>query len=85
MAEKRLKKAPKTTRREALIAGLGVFGTARAAEARSPAAQGSGDTARAWTPKKEAVRRPGQAAQSGALLSSCIRSGHLRPEALRTK
>jgi len=77
MAEKRLKKAPKTTRREALIAGLGVFGTARAAEARSPAAQGSGDTARAWTPKKEAVRRPGQAAQSGALLSSCIRSGHL--------
>jgi enamine deaminase RidA (YjgF/YER057c/UK114 family) len=40
-------------------------------------AERSGQTARQWTPKKEVIRRPDQAASPGALLSSCIRSGHL--------
>jgi enamine deaminase RidA (YjgF/YER057c/UK114 family) len=77
VADKRRKKTEKTTRREALIAGLGVLGASRAVETRPREPQATAESARAWTPKKEAVRRPGQAAQSGALLSSCIRSGHL--------
>src|SRR5687767_762808 len=43
------------------------------AAAQKPAESGKDD----WTPKKQVIRRPGQTASSGALLSSCIRSGHL--------
>ena len=70
-------KSTKKTRRQALTAGLALFGgtgvsTATAAQAHTAAAG-----ADSWTPKKEVIRRPGQAASSNALLSSCIRSGHL--------
>lgn len=58
----------------------GVIGTAGAAKAQAraektqkPAESGSDG----WNPKKQVIRRPGQTASSGALLSSCIRSGHL--------
>ena len=47
------------------------------AEAAPAAAQTTAPAAGSWTPKKEVIRRPGQAASSNALLSSCIRSGHL--------
>jgi 2-iminobutanoate/2-iminopropanoate deaminase len=74
VATTRDKKSTKKTRRQALTAGLAVFGgtgMAGAATAQAQTAAGS------WTPKKEQIRRPGQAPSSNALLSSCIRSGHL--------
>ena len=77
MAIKREKKSAKKTRRQALVAGLAVFGGTSAATATASEKQTAASSAGAWTPKKEQVRRPGQAASSGALLSSCIRSGHL--------
>jgi enamine deaminase RidA (YjgF/YER057c/UK114 family) len=58
-------------------AALGTAGAAKAAaqaeKTQKPAQSASDD----WTPKKQVIRRPGQAASPGALLSSCIRSGHL--------
>ena len=77
MAIKREKKSTKKTRRQALAAGLAVFGGAGAAKASAAQAPSSAPSGGPWTPKKEVIRRPGQAASSNALLSSCIRSGHL--------
>jgi enamine deaminase RidA (YjgF/YER057c/UK114 family) len=77
VAIKREKKSTKKTRRQALAAGLAVFGGAGAANASTAQAPSSASSGGPWTPKKEVVRRPGQAASSNALLSSCIRSGHL--------
>ena len=79
MALKRDQTCEKKTRRQALAVGLAAFAGAGVAEAGE--AQRGAPSGGAWTPKKEVVRRPGQAAaQAGApgpLLSSCIRSGHL--------
>jgi len=66
------------TRRQVLTAGLaGVAGAAvtgaQAAEPQNQARESAG----AWTPRKQVILRPGQTPSSGALLSSCIRSGHL--------
>jgi 2-iminobutanoate/2-iminopropanoate deaminase len=72
----REKKSTKKTRRQALTA-LAVFGGAGVAKATTAEAQTAASGAGSWTPKKEQIRRPGQAASSNALLSSCIRSGHL--------
>jgi 2-iminobutanoate/2-iminopropanoate deaminase len=77
VAIKRDKKSVKKTRRQALVAGLTVFGGAGVGKATAGEAQTGASSAAAWTPKKVAIRRPGQAASSNALLSSCIRSGHL--------
>jgi enamine deaminase RidA (YjgF/YER057c/UK114 family) len=77
VAIKREKKSAKKTRRQALVAGLAVFAGTSAATATAAEKQTGASGAGAWTPKKEQIRRPGQAASSGALLSSCIRSGHL--------
>ena len=76
MAIKREKKSTKKTRRQALAAGLAVFGGAGAAKATAAEARNRLEC-RSVDPKKEVIRRPGQAASSNALLSSCIRSGHL--------
>lgn len=77
MASKKPLGESRKTRRQVLAAGLaGLAGTA-VAQARagddSEISQGGGS----WAPKKEVVLRPGQAASPDALLSSCIRSGHL--------
>ena len=79
MAHKRDRKPEKKTRRQALAVGLAAFagvGVAGAGEAQTGAPSGG-----PWTPKKQVIRRPGQAAgqaaSPGPLLSSCIRSGHL--------
>ena len=81
MAIKREKKSTKKTRRQALAAGLAVFGGAGVAQASAAQAPPSASTGGSWTPKKEVIRRPGQAPSANAanapLLSSCIRSGHL--------
>jgi enamine deaminase RidA (YjgF/YER057c/UK114 family) len=88
VAIKREKKSTKKTRRQALAAGLAVFGGAGVAKATAAEAQTTAPGAGSWTPKKEVIRRPGQAASANApsanapsanapLLSSCIRSGHL--------
>jgi enamine deaminase RidA (YjgF/YER057c/UK114 family) len=68
----------KRTRRQVLAGGVaGVAGAAvagvQAAEPQHQATQ----SARDWTPKKQVVLRPGQTSSPGALLSPCIRSGHL--------
>jgi enamine deaminase RidA (YjgF/YER057c/UK114 family) len=69
------------TRRQVLTAGLtGVAATAVAGvQAATPqdAPQAAPPAAGDWTPKKEAIRRPGHEAAANPLLSSCIRSGHL--------
>jgi 2-iminobutanoate/2-iminopropanoate deaminase len=77
MTIRREKKPVKKTRRQALVAGLTVFGGAGVAKAAPADAQTTASSTEAWTPKKQVVRRPGQAASPNALLSSCIRSGHL--------
>jgi 2-iminobutanoate/2-iminopropanoate deaminase len=66
----------KKTRRQVLSAGLaGLAGTAMPqAPSRS---QGESQSQGEWTPKKQVVLRPGQTPSSRALLSGCIRSGHL--------
>ena len=67
----------KRTRRQVLTAGLaGVAGATVAAQTGKSQDQ-PGESAQAWTPKKEVVLRPGQKPSANALLSSCIRSGHL--------
>ncbi len=55
------------------VVGLG--GTTMAGrQLPGPAA---GDEPGTWTPKKAVILRPGQKPSANALLSSCIRSGHL--------
>jgi 2-iminobutanoate/2-iminopropanoate deaminase len=56
-----------------VAAGGGAKAEGQAGKTQEPA-QGATET---WTPKKQVIRRPGQKPQPGALLSSCIRSGHL--------
>jgi enamine deaminase RidA (YjgF/YER057c/UK114 family) len=70
-------KSGKKTRRQALAVGLTAFAGAGVTRAQPREPQSGARNAEPWTPKKELVRRPGQAAAPGALLSSCIRSGHL--------
>jgi 2-iminobutanoate/2-iminopropanoate deaminase len=74
------KRRTKKTRREVLGAGLaGLAGAsigpsgAEKLQAQPQQAQGTGE----WTPKKQVVLRAGQAPPTRALLSGCIRSGHL--------
>ena len=71
------KGASRKTRRQVLSAGLaGLAGTAMApppARSLRDAAQSQGE----WSPKKQVILRPGQTPSSRALLSGCIRSGHL--------
>jgi 2-iminobutanoate/2-iminopropanoate deaminase len=69
----------KSSRRRVLSAGLAGL-AATAVATRAPAAQGTSTQGAAtgeWTPKKQVTHRPGRPPQKGALLSSCIRSGHL--------
>lgn len=73
MPEKLNRRSHTKTRRHVLTAGLAALAGSSAAEAQGGGAPAGGQ----WTPKKEVIRRPGQQASSGALLSSCIRSGHL--------
>jgi enamine deaminase RidA (YjgF/YER057c/UK114 family) len=77
VTSKRDKTSGKKTRRQALAAGLAVLGGGTAAKATAGDMQSGTASAGSWTPKKQQVRRPGQAPSSNALLSSCIRSGHL--------
>lgn len=66
------------TRRQVLTAGLaGVAGAAVTAARTAEPQKGETGSPQAWTPKKEVVLRPGQKPSPDALLSSCIRSGHL--------
>jgi enamine deaminase RidA (YjgF/YER057c/UK114 family) len=77
MTDRRDGKSGKKTRRQALAVGLTAFAGAGVTRAQPREPQSGARNAGPWTPKKELVRRPGQAAAPGALLSSCIRSGHL--------
>jgi 2-iminobutanoate/2-iminopropanoate deaminase len=77
VATTRDRKSTKKTRRQALTAGLAVFGATGMARAATAGEQTPAASTGSWTPKKEQIRRPGQAASTNALLSSCIRSGHL--------
>jgi 2-iminobutanoate/2-iminopropanoate deaminase len=67
----------KKTRRQ--ILSVGIAGLAGAAAARTPARsqQAEKPVQGEWAPKKQVILRPGQTASSRALLSGCIRSGHL--------
>ena len=76
MAKRTSAESRKKTRRQVLTAGLAGVAGAAAGTANAAQAQTSSST-QAWTPKKEVVLRPGQTASPDALLSSCIRSGHL--------
>jgi 2-iminobutanoate/2-iminopropanoate deaminase len=70
--------ASKRTRRQVLTAGLaGVAGATVAGAQTVESPNQPRESAQGWTPKKQVVLRPGQKPSSGALLSSCIRSGHL--------
>ena len=74
MAATRNRQSRRKTRRQVLTAGFVALAGGGVAEVHGQGAQTAGQ----WTPKKEVIRRPGQSAPSGgALLSSCIRSGHL--------
>lgn len=77
MRSKRDGKAAKKTRRQALAVGLAVFAGTGVVKAQPGESEPALQSAEPWTPKKAVIRRPGQAATPGALLSSCIRSGHL--------
>lgn len=70
--------ASKRTRRQVLTAGLAGLAGATASGAQTVGSPNPPrESAQGWTPKKQVVLRPGQKPSSGALLSSCIRSGHL--------
>lgn len=73
MSEKRTRSSRPKNRRQVLAAGFAALAGSSAVEAQGGGAPATGQ----WTPKKEVIRRPGQSASGGALLSSCIRSGHL--------
>jgi enamine deaminase RidA (YjgF/YER057c/UK114 family) len=77
MAHKGGGTSKKQTRRQVLAAGLAGLAGGGVAAAQTETAQKGIQTGQQWTPKKEVIRRPGQTASSGALLSSCMRSGHL--------
>jgi len=65
------------TRRQVLSVGLaGLAGTA-AVQATGGGQSAPSKDAADLTPKKQLVLRPGQTPPTGALLSGCIRSGHL--------
>lgn len=65
------------TRRQLLSAGLAGLASTAMAQAPSKTLQGGSQTPGEWTPKKQLILRPGQTPSSQALLSGCIRSGHL--------
>ena len=65
------------TRRQVLTAGLAGLAAASVTDAHAHEAQAGGDASGGWTPKKQMFQRPDRPTQPGALLSSCIRSGHL--------
>lgn len=71
------KRRSKNTRRQVLSAGLaGLAGAAVGGSSAEPL-QADAQAQAGWSPKKQLVLRPGQAPPSRALLSGCIRSGHL--------
>jgi 2-iminobutanoate/2-iminopropanoate deaminase len=65
------------TRRQLLSAGLAGLASTAMAQAPSKTLQGDSQSQGEWTPKKQLILRPGQTPSSRALLSGCIRSGHL--------
>lgn len=79
MARKASVGASRRTRRQVLTAGLaglaaaGVPRSVRAAAQPAAPAPAGGE----WSPKKQVYQRPDRPTAPGALLSSCIRSGHL--------
>ena len=77
MTKKRDAGLERKTRRQALMVGLAALAGSGVAGAQPRGAQLPARSTGPWTPRKEVIRRPGQAASPGALLSSCIRTGHL--------
>ena len=83
MPNKRERQPETKTRRQALAVCVAAVAGTGAVRVHAREAQSGSQSAGPWTPKKEVIRRPGQsnqagqAAASGPLLSSCIRSGHL--------
>lgn len=75
MAEKSTN-ASRKTRRQALSAGLAGLAAVSVTDVQAGTAQG-GAASGQWTPKKQVFQRPDRPTAPGALLSSCIRSGHL--------
>jgi 2-iminobutanoate/2-iminopropanoate deaminase len=71
------KTVSRETRRQVLSAGLAGLAAASVAGVEAGGAQGGTEAAGAWTPKKQVFQRPDRPTGPGALLSSCIRSGHL--------
>jgi 2-iminobutanoate/2-iminopropanoate deaminase len=69
--------ASRKTRRQVLSAGLAGLAAATVTDAPAGAAQVPAEAPGGWTPKKQVTHRPGRPPAPGALLSSCIRSGHL--------
>jgi len=67
----------RTTRRRVLSAGLAGLAAATVTDVRAGGSQASAEASGGWTPKKQVTHRPGRPPAPGALLSSCIRSGHL--------
>jgi enamine deaminase RidA (YjgF/YER057c/UK114 family) len=66
MTDRRDGKSGKKTRRQALAVGLTAFAGAGVTQAQPREPQSGAQNAGPWTPKKEVVRRPGQAAAPGA-------------------
>jgi len=68
----------KKTRRQVLATGLaGVAAAAVPVSGAAASQDAPAGAAKAWLPRKQVVHRPGQKPSPNALLSSCIRSGHL--------
>ena len=76
MAEKSTN-ASRKTRRQALSAGLAGLAAVSVTGAEAGGTQATAAPAGEWTPKKQVFQRPDRPTRPGALLSSCIRSGHL--------
>jgi enamine deaminase RidA (YjgF/YER057c/UK114 family) len=66
-------------RRDAIkkLTAVPLAGGTVAATAQGQSSQPQSKPSDTWTPKKQQVLRPGQKPSPNALLSSCIRSGHL--------
>ena len=77
MPTKKSRGESRKTRRQILAAGLAGLAGTTATYAQTDKAARTLQSPDSWTPKKEVILRPGQKPSSGALLSSCIRSGHL--------
>lgn len=75
MAQKSTVESRKT-RRQVLSAGLAGLAAGGVVHARAGGAREAASPD-AWTPKKQVFQRPDRPTGPGALLSSCIRSGHL--------